>query len=164
MNLAHLDWRVTSLLNEVLLLKEETLRYCRDTSNPFPLRWEAFKQFAKLGGKELSSTYDGWDALPLNKASDSFGSRVYWYDDFNVERYQTFSLIHQGLEQLLDSLWYGENGQETKLARKWAEYNDAEPNPLFALDWALTVYKEPLMIQAVEALIRDGVTSFYNDW
>ena len=164
MNLAHLDWRVSSLLNEVTALKEEILRYCRDTSNPFPDRWEAFKQFAKLGGKELSSTYSGWDSLPINKESDSFGPRVYWYDDFNVERYQTFSLIHQGLDQLLDSLWYDKNGQETKLAPKWAEYNDAEPNPLFALDWVLTVHKHPIMIQAVEALIRDGVTSFTYDW
>lgn len=163
----HLSFRVTSLLNEVAKLKDEALQYARNKDNPFALRWDAFKQFARLGGKESGWGYDGWNDLPIfprKNWKDEVVNELSWYDDFNVERYQTFDLLETGLERILDRFSFDENWEDTKMSRMWGAYNDAEPNPLHAIDWALTVYKEPVLIQAVEALIRDGVTRFTYDW
>lgn len=167
MNIQHLDWRVTSLLNETSALKEEIVRFFQNTENNFAQRWEAFLQFARLGGKEHSWVYHGWDNLSLFPKENWKGEVVNdlnWYEDFNVERYQTYDLVETGLDRILDHFWYDSLGEDTKMFRAWNSYNDAEPNPLHALEWALFVYREPLVIQAVEALMRDGVTRFTYDW
>ena len=163
----HLEFRVTSLLNEVTKLKNEALEYARNQANPFESRWDAFKQFARLGGQHDSSIYDGWNDIPLFPSKSWRGepcNELNWYDDFNAERYQTYNLLETGLDRLLDKLWYTDSVEVSELNAAYEAYESSTLEPLHPIDWVLTVYKEPLMIQAVEALIRDGVTSFTYDW
>lgn len=162
----HLEFRVTSLLNEIAKLKSEALEYARNQVNPFESRWEAFQQFARLGGKKHSWVYHGWDDLPLfpkENWKDEVVNELNWYEDFNAERYQTYDLLETGLDRLLDKIWYEQGDDESEISKAYEQYQ-ASGGALHPLEWALTVHKHPIMIQAVEALIRDGVTSFCYDW
>ena len=163
----HLDFRVTSLLNEVAKLKDEALEYARNKDNPFALRWDAFKQFARLGGCHDSSIYHGWDDIRLFPSTNWRGETtndLKWYNDFGIERYATLDLLGWGLESLLDRLWYTDSVEVSELNAAYETYESSTLEPLNPIDWALTVYKEPVLIQAVEALMRDGVTRFTYDW